>query len=145
MLLKKSDKPWNLYIKGRWTNMYNYMKIFHLDLIEQLGIKDRVHIIDQNVNDYNAFLEQFDYCLVPSYKEAFSYVTGECASKGIKPIINNWMGAKDLWNNEWIYQTPDEAVDMLLGGCNRESYRNWIINNKNATSMLKAYDDIIGL
>jgi glycosyltransferase involved in cell wall biosynthesis len=144
MLKKESTLPWKLFIRGKWCQG-EYFKVFHLDLIEKLGIKDDVTIIDSHIGDYDAFMEDMDVCLVPSYKEAFSFVTGECASKGIKPVLNHWYGAEEIWPIEWIYQTPDEAVEKIkCGGWKPEEYRDYILKNKNVEDMFKAYDKILG-
>jgi hypothetical protein len=135
---------WKLTIKGKWTGMYGYMKVFHLDLIEKLGIKDRVTIIEEHVPDYNEFLEQFNYCLVPSYKEAYSYVVGECAAKGIRPVINHWLGAEELWNPDWIYQTPNIAINHFNVNFSAKKNREWVIKNSNFKDMAEKYDKILG-
>jgi len=142
-LLKKTqpDKPWKLFIKGKWTQS-EYFRVFHLDLLKKLNIEEDTTIVSEHVSDYDAFLDQMDYCLVPSYKEAFSYVTAECASKGIKPILNWWYGAEELWPREWLYSSVDEAVEMFKP-YDRLTYSNYIKENHGLEKMLNLYDKII--
>lgn len=144
MLKKKTpDFPWHLTIKGKYCQG-EYFKVFHEDLIDKLGIRKDVTIIEEQIPDYNAFLDEMDFCLVPSYKEAYSYVTAECASKGIKPILNHWYGAEELWPKEWLYTTPDRAVEMFLEPYSAENIRGWVYQNSNVKTMLKKYDELLG-
>lgn len=144
MLRKRYARaPHHLFVRGKWCQG-EYFKVFHQDLIDKLGIRDCVTIIDQPVDDYNAFLEDMDYCLVPSYKEAFSYVTGECAAKGIKPVLNWWYGAEEIWPKEWLYTTPDQAVDMLSSDFVPHQLRKYIEKEKNVKTMFQQFDKVLG-
>ncbi len=135
--------PWKLFIRGKWCQG-EYFKVFHEDLMDKLDIRRVTTIIDQPVEDYNEFLEDMDYCLVPSYKEAFSYVTGECAAKGIQPILNWWYGAEEIWPKEWLYTTPDEAVEKFHTHIPPLELRTYIETSKNVKTMLEAYDVLLG-
>lgn len=138
------ELPWSLTIRGKWTQGNEYFKVYFYDLIKKLGITDRVIIVDQEVPDYNEFLEQFDYCLVPSFKEAFSYVTGECAAKGIIPVLNHWYGAEEIWPREWLYSRVDEAVSMFYRGDYLQNLRSYIVKEKNSKDMCKKFDEVLG-
>ncbi len=140
---KYVDYDWRLYIRGKWCQG-EYFKIYIQDLITKLDLQGTIEIIDQEVPDYNEFLEKMDYCLLPSYKEAFSYVTGECAAKGIKPILNWWYGAEEIWPKQWLYTTPDQAVEMFVENYNPKDYRDYIIEHKNVETMLAEFDRILG-
>lgn len=143
MLRKKTPEiPWHLTIKGKYCQG-EYFKVFHEDLIDKLRIRPHVTIVEEQVPDYNEFLERFDFCLVPSYKEAYSYVTAQCASKGIRPILNWWYGADDLWPKEWLYTTPDQAVEMFLHDYSPVDIRDWVVKNSNVKDMLRRYDELL--
>lgn len=146
MLKKKTPElPWRLFIKGKWTQGNEYFKVLYKDLFQKLHIEQNVMIVDNHVENYDEFLEQMNFCLVPSFKEAYSYVTAECAAKGIKPILNNWYGADELWPKEWLYTTPDEAVSMFLHDYDPEQIREWVVENSNMDDMMKEYDRVLGL
>jgi hypothetical protein len=34
--------------------------------------------------------------------------------KGIKPVIHNFVGAKEIYDKTYIWNTIDEAVEMIL-------------------------------
>jgi glycosyltransferase involved in cell wall biosynthesis len=94
----------------------------------------------------NDYFEDMDYILNPSLKEAFSYVTAEAMAKGIKPILHNWLGAGDTWRENWLYLTPDEAVDMILSGYTEKeskNYRKYIEERYDARRMCREVDELL--
>jgi glycosyltransferase involved in cell wall biosynthesis len=106
--LNKLDPGWSLYLRGDsadppwWRQYLNYR-------IEQ----EDFHIyIDGRQDDINAYYEDKDLLILPSFKEAFSYVAAECLAKGIPVLINNWYGAKQIWPPEFVYSTPREAASI---------------------------------
>lgn len=145
-MLKKEapELPWSLYVKGKWTQGNEYFKVYFMDLIDKLHLAGDVSFVVDHVGDYNQFLDQMNFCLVPSFKEAYSYVTAQCASKGIRPILNNWYGSSELWPKEWLYTTPDEAVGMFLHDYNPNEIRKWVVENSNIKDMMEQYDKILG-
>ena len=146
MICKKDPRPWELHIRGKFCQ-YEYLRVAYNDFIEKAGIQDKVFFYEAPVPDMNEFFADKDYVLVPSLKEAFSYVTAEAVSKGIKPIIHNWYHAEDTWPKEWLYLNPDEAVDMVLSGYSEEDsqkYRQYILDHYNQERMFKEYDELFG-
>jgi glycosyltransferase involved in cell wall biosynthesis len=146
MLCKRDPRPWELHVRGKYCQE-KYLRVAFDDFIEKTGIKDRVFIYEQPVPDMNEFFEDKDYVLVPSLKEAFSYVTAEAVCKGIKPILHNWYHAEDTWPKEWLYLTPDEAVQRILDGYTEEdslNYRKFIVENYTLQKMFDAYDELLG-
>ena len=142
MLVDKSDKPWKLVVKGRFTKPeIDRANLFHF--VEKAGIKDKVTFDDVHSPDFNEFLEQFDYCLKPSLKEAFSFVTAECAAKGIKPICNWWIGADGIWPEHWLYLNLNKAVDDFLKPSEPRKYRSYIKVNYDVERMFKQFDELL--
>jgi hypothetical protein len=80
----------------------------------------------ERVDDVNTWLEDKDYHVLASAKESFSYATAEAAAKGIKPLVHNFYRARDVWPDRWIWNTVDEAVDMIHGDYKSEEYRCYV-------------------
>jgi glycosyltransferase involved in cell wall biosynthesis len=118
------DPEWKLYIVGNWNNE-QWFRAYIYHIIKEMGLGDNVLISDR-VPDVNVFLDNMDYTLSTSYKEAFSLITAEAMAKGLKPVIHNWMGAHDIWGKEWVYNTIDEAVSMFLNNYNSQEYRDFV-------------------
>jgi len=145
MVCKADPRPWELHVRGKFCQ-FPYLRTVYEDYIEKSGLKDRIFIYEQPVDDMNVFFEDKDYVLSPSLKEAFSYTTAECTSKGIKPILHNWYHAEDTWPKEWLYQTPDEAVKRIIEGYTDEDslgYRKYVVDNYTLEKMYKAYDALL--
>lgn len=94
--------------------------------------------------DINEFLEDKDYLLLTSFKEAFSFVTGEAMAKGIKPIIHHFPGAEKIWPEKYLWNSISEVKRMLTEyEYNSREYRDFIEATYPLDKMLKAYDQII--
>jgi glycosyltransferase involved in cell wall biosynthesis len=109
--LNKLDPGWELHIRAdkydpRWWERYVSYRA------DSLGVKC---IFDTLYTpSMNSYLENMDLMIVPSFKEAFSYTAAEALAKGIPTVINNWYGAKEVWPEEYLYNTPSEAAKKYL-------------------------------
>lgn len=128
-LLKKRGINFKLNVRAdtadpRWWEEYYEYKI------RDMGLENNI-VYHDYVEDMNLWLDGMDFAVVSSFKEAFSYATAEAASKGIQPLIHNCMGMRDIWPEKWIYNTPDEAVELILNGdgMKPEERRDYVISN----------------
>ena len=118
--------------------------------LKSRGIEDRVTLYP-HVENMNEWYEGIDYLLHPGMKEAFCYAVGEAMAKGIKPIVNNFYGAKDIWYNEILYDTHSGALSMFSNGHPGNpikphgEYREYIKNNYSLERYFKETDEYIGL
>ena len=144
-LVRQSDTNWRLHLKGRWPNA-NYFYHYNQNLIDSNGVRELITFYEDFIPDMNDWYSQMDYILVPSIKEAFSYVTAECMSKGIKPVINRFYGAPEIWPEKYIFDTESEAVKMLLSSeYNPEEYRYYIAEHYDIKRMFSEVDKICEL
>lgn len=147
MVCKRDNRDWQLYVRGKWCQQ-PYIRVAFEDFVKKAGLEDKVHWQVARVPSMNDFLEDMDYVLVPSLKEAFSYVTAEAVAKGIKPVLNHWYHAEDTWKEDWLYMTPDEAVDMILEGYTEEQskeYSDFVTSKYDAKRMMREIDEFIGI
>ena len=143
MLVRKDPMiPWKLHVRGQY-NCRDMEITMKEHVIDSMGIRDRITVYPAG-QDMNQWLEDMDFILVPSYKEAFSYATAEAMAKGIKPILNNWWGAEDIWPREYIYSHLDEAVRMFFGPREPENYRGYVQQHYDLKRMLAEYDVLLG-
>jgi glycosyltransferase involved in cell wall biosynthesis len=109
--LNKLDPGWTLFVRAdkadpRWWDRYVSFRA------ESLGVNV---VFDKEVApSINSYLEDMDLMIVPSFKEAFSYVAAEALAKGIPTVINNWYGAREVWDEKFIYNTASEAAKKYL-------------------------------
>jgi len=115
------DKSWKLYMVGTWSNE-QWFKPFIEYQIKSLGLQDNV-TMQTRVPSVDDFLDEMDFILNTSMKEAFSLITAEAMAKGIKPIIYDWKGSRDIYPEKYIYTTITEMIQLFLGDYHSEQYR----------------------
>ena len=115
------DKNWKLWLVGNWSNeawLRPYIEYF----VKSNNLENNI-VFSPRVSDVNAFLDNMDYTLTTSSKEAFSLITAEAMAKGIKPLIHNWEGAMDIYNHKYIFNTVDKCIEMCYSDYNSNEYR----------------------
>lgn len=121
--LRDIDPRYNIKWVGKmqeyvWEWWYIQDFIKHHDL--NIEFLDWVESVDE-------FLEDKNYLLHASKKEAFSYATAEAMAKGIKPILHHFYGAEHLWPG-MTWMSIDEAVtDIIELSYDSQSYRQYLI------------------
>lgn len=80
------------------------------------------------VEDVNAWLDEKHprWLVQPSYSESFSLIIAEAMAKGIKPIINDYVGAVELWPEDLIYTYATDLEEIMAGSYEPEFYRTWV-------------------
>jgi len=98
---------------GREGEYYNYYKN-DLPIIEA-----------GETNNINQWLEGVDFLWQPSLTESFSLIIGEAMAKGIKPLINDFYGSRELWPEELIYRDFSGFMKILQADYDSAKYRAW--------------------
>lgn len=141
--LKWPEKKFELHWRAQYADHATYMKVAVEHFIKSRGLEDRFHLYSP-VNSINEWLEPMDFLINPSIKEAFSYSVAEAMAKGIKPIINNWYGAVDIWPR-FLYNTVSQAVEMIgASDYDSASYRRYVEEQYPLSTMLEFYDKLLG-
>lgn len=134
-----ADNPdYELYVLG--SGLGSWQKAH----IQAFIARNNLHIyLREHVEDVNQFLEDKDYILLTSSKEAFSFVVGEAMAKGIKPLIHHFYGAEDVWPEKYLWNKVSEVKTMLEGQYSSHEYRDFIDANYSLKKMLDEYNKII--
>lgn len=131
---QRSDHP--------WEHMYRDEFVEHHNLpIEFINILNDGSTVDE-------FLEDKNYLLHASHKEAFSAATAEAMAKGIKPVVHRFYGADAIWPG-MTWDSIDEAVQMITGPnvegttswYNSEKYRQYLIDHEYTLPQMMARID----
>lgn len=80
----------------------------------------------EEVADINEWLDGIDYLWQPSHAESFSLIVGEAMAKGIKPLVNCFYGADELWPKENIYNDFTSFREILQGPYESQKYRDFV-------------------
>jgi len=121
------DKRYTLHVAGSFQDLR--YKVYLEYMIKEMGLQDNV-IFYSWVDDMEKFWKDKNYLLHTSLQEGHSYAIMEGMARGIKPVIHNFRGAKELYQNFDIFNTIDEAVDIIkYQDYYSGAYRNWVIRN----------------
>jgi len=107
----QQNPNYTLHIAGTFQD--DYFKRYLEHMIPTLGIQNSVFFNGWQT-DVNGWLEDKDYLLCPSISESQNLSTMQAMAKGIKPIIHNFPGSSEIYQKKWIWNTVDEARDMIL-------------------------------
>ena len=142
--LNRAGQPWiyQLHIRGTYSSHVQY-NTYCQYLEKDLGLEGFVVWYPDRVGDMNGWLNDKDYFLLPSTKEAFSYATAEAMCKGIKPIINNWEGSKDTWGGFVSNSYGEMMQHFLEDKYEPEKYRQYIIDNYDIKRYMKEVDEFL--
>lgn len=92
----------------------------------------------------DGFLDDKNYLLHGSHKEAFSAATAEAMAKGIKPVVHRFYGADNIWPG-MTWDSVDQAVEMITSKeYDSKNYLQYLFDHGYTLSqMMEKYDDII--
>lgn len=107
--LKEVDSRYEIHWLGKFQD-YHWDQAYMHDFIKRNGLNIQFYDWVESVDD---FLEDKNYLLHASKKEAFSYATAEAMAKGIKPVLHHFYGADTLWPGI-TWDTIDQAVQMIV-------------------------------
>lgn len=110
--LRAYDKRYKIHWLGRWSD-YDWEKAYFDDFIKHHDLQFEFTEWLEGDDAVDLFLEDKNYLLHASHKEAFSYATAEAMAKGIKPVIHNFYGCKELWPDLPTWDSIDQAFNML--------------------------------
>ena len=99
---------------GREGEYYNHYK-------EGLPIEESGEV--ENIDEW---LDGIDYLWQPSLTESFSIIVGEAMAKGIKPLINDFYGSREVWPSSLVYKDFTGFYSLIKGPYESKKYREFI-------------------
>jgi len=140
--LYNADKRYTLHVAGSFQDLR--YKIYLEYMVKEMRLQDNVKFYGW-IDDMEKFWEDKNYLLHTSIHESFGYGIFEAMARGIKPIIHNFRGAKELYPKYAIFNTIEGAVNIITNeNYYSKSYRNWIIDKGwTLKNQLRQIKDII--
>jgi glycosyltransferase involved in cell wall biosynthesis len=139
-ILAKCPKDYELHIGGEWQD--DELMAYFRNLRKELGLEGRV-TIHGRIEDKDAFFADKDFVLSTSVRETFHYAVAEGMAAGLKPVIHSWASAREVYEDKWIFNTVDEAVEMLTSPCDPAEYRAYASRYLNSGLRLKRITRIL--
>lgn len=65
------------------------------------------------VEDMPAWYADKDFVISTSLFESFHYSIAEGMASGLLPLIHNWYGAKNLYPGKYMFNEPDQCLELL--------------------------------
>lgn len=89
------------------------------------------------------WLEDKHYIISTSVHESFGYGIAEATACGLKPLIHNFFGAKNLYPQKYLFNTVQELTEMVLSGEYRPmEYREFIEKNYSLEKQMEQLEQI---
>lgn len=141
-ILAKLPSNYTLHIATEWQDHRTHMYV--MNMIDELNIGNRVTFYEWQT-DLNKFYADKDFYLSTSIEESFCYSLAEGMSAGLKPVIHNWKSANDFYKKVWIFNTVDEAVEMITETeeIDYKYYKQYAKNRLDISQNLERIDRII--
>ncbi len=135
------DKRYRLHIAGEIQDP-RYAFYFK-QMVQDMGLSNNF-IMYGKIDDIDTWLEDKNYILSASLLESQQLSLCEAMAKGIKPVIHNFVGAKDIYPGKYVFNTIDEAADMIHSTDYKSAeYRRHISERYNLTAQLEKIDIFI--
>jgi Glycosyltransferase len=135
------DNRYKLYIAGQFKEeRYN---LYFNQMIEELGLNECV-FYDGWQKNIDEWLEDKEYIICTSVLESQNMSVMQAMSKGIKPIVHNFVGAKQIYSEECIWNTIDDAVKMIISDeYNSKQYREFIENKYSLKKQIESINKFV--
>lgn len=132
------DLPW---LMGRTEEKEYYEKVF--ERIENAEWKENV-VFDPHGNDVDEWLRKISFVLSTSDIEGSHVSPMEGMASGAIPVVYHWPGAETAYPSEFIFETIDEAVEIIE---NRESLHSYPLKEYASRfdfdSRVKLFDELL--
>lgn len=133
------DERYQLHIAGQvqHTEVAEYL----VHQIKQMGLHHNVHFYGHlSREEVLQFLPQCSHLLSTSIIEGHPVGIMEGMAVGLRPVIHDFLGSRALYPEEFIFNTVDEAVDMILNApLEPERYRAFIEEHYNLPQQVEHY------
>ena len=138
--LKQIDERYKIHWLGQRSD-YQWEHAFRDDFVEHNNLNIEFTNIVDSVDE---FLEDKNYLLSCSHKEAFGYNIAEAMAKGIKPVPLRFYGADAIWP-DLTWNGIDEAIEMIVSPeYDSASYRQYLLDHGyTLPQMMEKFDAII--
>ncbi|MDH3892366.1 MAG: glycosyltransferase family 4 protein [candidate division Zixibacteria bacterium] len=125
----KIDKAYRFHIAGSFQE--KRFEVYMKHLVSEMGLSSHVDFCGW-VKDVPAFLKEMNYVISTSPWEGCPNNIIESMACGIKPLIHNWRGAKDIFPEHLVFNCLDDFARLLTcSDYESQAYRRYVEVNFN--------------
>lgn len=113
--LTKRDPRYVLHVAGgtQHVEVFRYLRY----QAEQMGLADKIKLYGHlGPAELRALLAQCSYLVTTSVIEGHPVGVMEGMAMGLKPVIHDFYGARDLFPRDYLWNTVEEAVRLITRG-----------------------------
>lgn len=152
--LLKEDSRYCLRIKGKHPLDYDWLSKREEELVYYRHIFERINsnpilrhkvIFDPPGDDINEWFTMVGFILSPSDFESFHMAIGEGMLTGSIPVIWNWDGASEIWGNEWIVNSLQDAIKIIRENNPKKEIFEDVLNTMNSNDVTKSWMQLINI
>ncbi len=138
------DPEFEFHIAGQHQDPR--IKVYMDNLLPRLNLPVTYH---GWVDDMPRLYAEMDYVISTSLFESFHYSIAEGMLSGCLPLIHTWRGADQLYPNEFLFNTPGEAVALIRRLHSQDldaircDNREFIATRYNWTEKLNEIDELL--
>lgn len=134
----REDSEYCLHVAG--THQEVRFKVYMEHLIKEMGLENHVEFHGW-VKNVPALLRDMDYVISTSPWEGCPNNVIEAMACGVKPLIHNWRGARDIFPDEFVFNSIPEFLEILKSpDYDSRSYRAYCEKNFNARIQVNKMD-----
>ena len=137
------DKRYKLFLAGQFqdSRTLSYINYF----AQEHKLQNNMFFDGWKKEDEKIeWFKKIDYMIISSIDEGLCFAAAESMCSGIKPILHNCEGIKDHYDKKYVFNTLDEAVNMITSQeYFSEKYRNFIYEKYNLKNEIEKIKKII--
>lgn len=105
-----ADNRYQFHVAGRFQDRRD--SLYFQQMVEEFGLRNN-YFFEGWQEDLDQWLDDKDYILCSSVLESQNMSVMQAMAKGVKPVIHNFVGAKGIYKQDYLWNTIGEAVGMI--------------------------------
>lgn len=135
------DHRYKLYIAGNFQDDRDVL--YYRQMIKEMGLSNNV-VYEGWQDNLDQWLDDKNYILCTSLLESQNMSVMQAMSKGIKPLIHNFVGAKGIYPKNYIWNTINDCVKLTFQkDYDSKAYHDYITNNFSLKLELERIDHVL--
>jgi glycosyltransferase involved in cell wall biosynthesis len=140
MVKNQMDPAYRLFVAGDKSDLL--MEHYVDYQIDQLGLRDHI-IFDGWQSDVRSWLADKHYLAVTSFIESQGMGCLEAMACGIRPVIHNFPGSREIYGQRYLFNTPEEFCRHIMSeDYNSLEYREFVERRYPLTRQLAQINEV---
>jgi tetratricopeptide (TPR) repeat protein len=135
------DDRYVLHVAGKHQELRFQLYFEHI--IKEMELEKNV-VFHGWIDDVNGWLEDKHFTVSTSVLESFCHGIADAMACGLKPLIHNFIGAKELYPQKYIFNSVKDFSDMVINDdYNPAEYRKYIKDNYSQDKQLNEIENLL--